>query len=158
MGIYGHEHALYTPNILAMHLPSIPHRSRGEKPLPKEQIEGGIHPICEFDKQCFFGDDELYAHMRERHEECFLCKRNEIRDQYFKNYEALVGLTLISRAWHTKCCSRRNILRMLITLVRTRPVNSASLSFSTPCSTSKRTWWTSMALRCPLVTRKTLDG
>lgn len=73
-----------------MHLPSMAAHRRGEKSLPKEQIEGGVHPICEFDKQCFFGDDELYAHMRERHEECFICKRNEVRDQYFKNYEALV--------------------------------------------------------------------
>ncbi|VDC06537.1 unnamed protein product [Peniophora sp. CBMAI 1063] len=86
--VFSHEHVLYAPNVLAMHMPSIPHR-RGEKPLPKEQIEGGVHPICEFDRTCFFGDDELYAHMRERHEECFICKRNEVRDQYFRNYEAL---------------------------------------------------------------------
>ncbi|KAJ2923047.1 hypothetical protein H1R20_g14047, partial [Candolleomyces eurysporus] len=33
--------------------------------------------------------DEIYPHMRERHEECFICKRNDIRDQYFLNYEQL---------------------------------------------------------------------
>jgi len=45
------------------------------------QIEGGIHPLCEFCRECYFSGDELYAHMREKHEECFLCKRNEVRDQ-----------------------------------------------------------------------------
>ncbi|EEB92934.1 hypothetical protein MPER_08481, partial [Moniliophthora perniciosa FA553] len=34
-------------------------------------------------------DDELYSHMRERHEECFLCKRNGVRDQYFQDYPSL---------------------------------------------------------------------
>ncbi|KAG6852301.1 hypothetical protein C0991_001115 [Blastosporella zonata] len=63
-------------------------RSHG-KAVPKEQIEGGVHPLCEFCRECFFSDDELYAHMRERHEECFICKRNEVRDQYFQNYESL---------------------------------------------------------------------
>jgi len=27
--------------------------------------------------------------MREKHEECFICKRNEVKDQYFRNYDAL---------------------------------------------------------------------
>ncbi|KAI0320714.1 hypothetical protein OF83DRAFT_1169070 [Amylostereum chailletii] len=86
--VFSHEHALYPPHLLSIHLPSMPHRG-SQKPVPKEQIEGGIHPMCDFDRECFFGDDELYAHMRERHEECFVCKRNEVRDQHFKNYEAL---------------------------------------------------------------------
>ena len=47
----------------------------------KESPEGGVHPLCQFCRECFFGDDELYAHMRERHEECFICKRNGVRDQ-----------------------------------------------------------------------------
>ncbi|KDQ50095.1 hypothetical protein JAAARDRAFT_142501 [Jaapia argillacea MUCL 33604] len=85
--VFAHEQSLYPPNLLPAHLPSLPYRSR--KLLPKEQIEGGIHPLCEFCRECFFSDDELYAHMRERHEECFICKRNEVRDQYFQNYDAL---------------------------------------------------------------------
>ncbi|KAH9950224.1 hypothetical protein B0H21DRAFT_562086 [Amylocystis lapponica] len=84
--IFAHEHALYPPNILPLHLPSM-HRSHG--PPRKEQIEGGVHPLCEFCRDCFFGDDELYAHMREKHEECFVCKRAEVKDQYFRNYDAL---------------------------------------------------------------------
>jgi len=54
---------------------------RPSKAALKEQIDGGVHPICAFCRECFFGDDELYVHMRERHEECFVCKRNEVRDQ-----------------------------------------------------------------------------
>ncbi|OAX34326.1 hypothetical protein K503DRAFT_724683 [Rhizopogon vinicolor AM-OR11-026] len=86
--VFTHEHALYPPNILPLHLPSMLHH-RSHKQVPKEPIEGGIHPLCAFCRECFFSDDELYVHMRERHEECFICKRNEIRDQYFQNYEAL---------------------------------------------------------------------
>ncbi|EMD38121.1 hypothetical protein CERSUDRAFT_82356 [Gelatoporia subvermispora B] len=84
--VFAHEHALYPPNILPHHLPSM---LRSQSSKPKEQIEGGVHPLCEFCKECFFGDDELYAHMRERHEDCFICKRNEVRDQYFRDYNAL---------------------------------------------------------------------
>jgi E3 ubiquitin-protein ligase ZNF598 len=76
--VFSHEHALYSSNVLSMHLPSIPHRQ--QKSLPVDQIEGGVHPMCEFDRECFFGDDEIYSHMRERHEECFICKRNDIRN------------------------------------------------------------------------------
>ncbi|KAG5720335.1 LIM domain and RING finger protein, partial [Termitomyces sp. T112] len=86
--VFAHEHALYPPNVLPLHLPSMYHRSYG-KSMPKDQIDGGIHPICEFCRECFFSDDELYSHMRERHEECFICKRNGIKDQYFQNYESL---------------------------------------------------------------------
>ncbi|KAI6098396.1 hypothetical protein EDD16DRAFT_1663186 [Pisolithus croceorrhizus] len=85
--VFTHEHTLYPPNILPFHLPSKLHRAH--KQPPKEPIEGGVHPLCEFCRECFFSDDELYVHMRERHEECFICKRNEIRDQYFRNYESL---------------------------------------------------------------------
>ncbi|KIY46880.1 hypothetical protein FISHEDRAFT_46411 [Fistulina hepatica ATCC 64428] len=86
--VFAHEHALYPPHVLPVHLPSIPHRPY-HRPVQKNKIEGGIHPMCEFCRQCFFGDDELYNHMRENHEECFICKRNDVRDQYFRNYDSL---------------------------------------------------------------------
>ena len=80
--VFSHEHALYPPHLLAAHLPSMPFRGRGGKPPPPpEQIDGGIHPLCEFCRECFFSSDELYPHMRERHEECFVCKRNNVQDQ-----------------------------------------------------------------------------
>ncbi|KAI0306282.1 hypothetical protein B0F90DRAFT_1814209 [Multifurca ochricompacta] len=85
--VFAHEHALYTSPQYFTHLPST--QRRQQKSLSKDQVEGGIHPLCEFCRECFFGDDELYAHMRHTHEECFICKRNEIRDKYFQNYDAL---------------------------------------------------------------------
>ncbi|KAJ7438228.1 hypothetical protein B0H11DRAFT_2358944 [Mycena galericulata] len=91
--VFAHEHALYPPNILPLHLPSMLRPTKGKdrdaKGKDREQIEGGTHPLCEFCRECFFGDDELFAHMREAHEECFVCKRNDVRDQYFLNYAAL---------------------------------------------------------------------
>ncbi|KAI0780465.1 hypothetical protein BD413DRAFT_463543 [Trametes elegans] len=87
--VFAHEHALYEPNQLPLHLPSMARGHRHGHPKNPQQIEGGVHPLCEFCRECFFGDDELYAHMREKHEECFICKRNEVKDQYFRNYEAL---------------------------------------------------------------------
>ncbi|KAJ7138148.1 hypothetical protein C8R44DRAFT_975995 [Mycena epipterygia] len=89
--VFAHEHTLYPPNILPLHLPSMLSHQRSNKStsVNKDQIEGGTHPLCEFCRECFFGDDELFAHMREAHEECFVCKRNDVRDQYFLNYAAL---------------------------------------------------------------------
>lgn len=77
--IFSHEHVLYQSNQLAIHLPSLQkgHRQSGNK----DKIEGGVHPLCEFCRECLFGDDELFKHMREKHEECFICKRNEVKDQ-----------------------------------------------------------------------------
>ncbi|TRM61268.1 hypothetical protein BD626DRAFT_501962 [Schizophyllum amplum] len=86
--VFSHEHVLYPPNVLPMHLPSMYHKM-SQRSVPKEQVEGGIHPMCDFCHECFFSDDELYQHMRQSHEECFVCKRNEIQHQYFKNYESL---------------------------------------------------------------------
>ncbi|KAJ7453217.1 hypothetical protein FB451DRAFT_1145061 [Mycena latifolia] len=92
--VFAHEHALYPPNLLPLHLPSMLSSSRASKPAKgkdkdREQIEGGTHPLCEFCRECYFGDDELFAHMRDAHEECFVCKRAGVRDQYFLNYAAL---------------------------------------------------------------------
>ncbi|KAJ7067617.1 hypothetical protein C8F01DRAFT_1019287 [Mycena amicta] len=92
--VFAHEHTLYPPNIIPLHLPSMlpkarPGPARGKAKDTNEQIEGGVHPLCEFCRECFFGDDEMYRHMRETHEECFICKRNDVRDQYFMDYAAL---------------------------------------------------------------------
>lgn len=78
--VFAHEHILYPPSQLPSHLPSISHRSMSRNQT-QDIVEGGVHPMCEFCRECYFGDDELFAHMRERHEECFICKRDEIRDQ-----------------------------------------------------------------------------
>ena len=77
--VFPHEHALYTSTQLSTHLPSM--QRRQQKSAPKDQVEGGVHPLCEFCRECLFSEDELYTHMRHTHEECFICKRNEIRDK-----------------------------------------------------------------------------
>ncbi|KAF8181214.1 hypothetical protein K438DRAFT_1679968, partial [Mycena galopus ATCC 62051] len=96
--VFAHEHSLYPPNILPLHLPSMLSHQRGSSHRPPAKgknnekngdIDGGTHPLCEFCRECFFGPDELFAHMRETHEECFVCKRADVRDQYFLNYPAL---------------------------------------------------------------------
>ena len=78
--VFAHEHVLYQPSQLSLHLPSIVSRP-SQKSQAHDKVEGGVHPMCEFCRECQFGDDELFAHMRERHEECFLCKRAGSRDQ-----------------------------------------------------------------------------
>ncbi|KZT09676.1 uncharacterized protein LAESUDRAFT_646679 [Laetiporus sulphureus 93-53] len=109
--IFTHEHALYTPAELLIHLPSM-QRGHVHNSGTKQQIEGGVHPLCEFCRECFFGDDELYAHMRERHEECFICKRNEIRDQYFRNYGALEQHFIHAhhRCTHPQCLAQKFVV------------------------------------------------
>ncbi|KAH8117281.1 hypothetical protein DFH11DRAFT_1816255, partial [Phellopilus nigrolimitatus] len=86
--VFAHEHALYTQSQLNLHLP-LPQRSNKSVSKDNDKVENGVHPLCEFCRECLFGDDELFAHMRERHEECFVCKRQGVRDQYFLDYNSL---------------------------------------------------------------------
>ncbi|KAJ3727590.1 hypothetical protein C8R42DRAFT_717035 [Lentinula raphanica] len=92
--VFAHEHVLYTYQQLRVHLPSMDYGGKqrsGKRSINNttNQPEGGIHPLCEFCRECFAGDDDLYSHMRERHEECFICKRDGVRDQYFASYPDL---------------------------------------------------------------------
>jgi len=52
------------------------------------------HGYCEYCKTHHYSDDELFSHMRDRHEQCHICKsRNpdsiEERWKYFKDYPML---------------------------------------------------------------------
>ncbi|KAI8897057.1 hypothetical protein BC833DRAFT_527513 [Globomyces pollinis-pini] len=47
------------------------------------------HPECGFCHVRYYSHDELYDHCREAHEQCFLCMRVGIQNQYYTNYEAL---------------------------------------------------------------------
>jgi hypothetical protein len=83
---FSHEQVLYPPHLLALHDPSRlrrdqkPPRPRTEK--EQEMVKGwdAPHPMCEFCHEAFFSSDELFKHMRERHEECFVCKQLGDRD------------------------------------------------------------------------------
>ncbi|KDQ16304.1 hypothetical protein BOTBODRAFT_31004 [Botryobasidium botryosum FD-172 SS1] len=94
--IFAHEHTLYPPYLLPVHLPSL-RRVPPDGDPPNHQTKGKeksatvdfTHPLCSFCRECFFSNDELYAHLREKHEDCFICKRDGIRDLYFHNYHKL---------------------------------------------------------------------
>ncbi|KAH7107659.1 hypothetical protein BKA62DRAFT_684056 [Auriculariales sp. MPI-PUGE-AT-0066] len=87
--IFAHEHTLYTNAELAIHIPSLRRREKLPAGINPADIEGGVHPICEFCMEPFNSDEELYPHMRDRHEKCFVCERNGDRFVYFRNYEEL---------------------------------------------------------------------
>ncbi|TPX32794.1 hypothetical protein SmJEL517_g04159 [Synchytrium microbalum] len=77
--IFTHEHSLYTQSTLNRHY------STGDPDDPS--FKG--HPTCGFCNMSFYGDDELYTHCREKHEQCFLCQRAGHRNQYYVNWDSL---------------------------------------------------------------------
>ncbi|KAI8914863.1 hypothetical protein DFJ77DRAFT_37610 [Powellomyces hirtus] len=74
--LFTHEHALYTRAMLDRH------NRTGDPDDPS--FKG--HPQCGFCRVNYYGQDELFEHCREKHEQCFLCQRNGVRNQYYKNY------------------------------------------------------------------------
>ncbi|GAW06780.1 c2h2 finger domain-containing protein [Lentinula edodes] len=114
--VFAHEHVLYTYQQLRVHLPSMDYNGRqraGKKSnATLNPPEGGIHPLCEFCRECFFSEDELYAHMRERHEECFVCKREGVRDNYFATYPDLEShfSTAHYACTHPECLQRKFVV------------------------------------------------
>ena len=85
--------------ICAEHKHSFPSELRlySAKQLHNHQTRGNDavgfkgHPLCGFcSGRRFFSDDELYLHMREKHERCHICdKIDPKKPQYFSNYEDL---------------------------------------------------------------------
>ncbi|CED83156.1 Predicted E3 ubiquitin ligase [Phaffia rhodozyma] len=90
--VFAHEQEIYPPALLAHHLPSrVPRRMKPPQLPQGMEITGemGVHPMCEFCHECFFAGDDLLKHLKENHEDCFLCKQAGIRDQYFQTYDKL---------------------------------------------------------------------
>ncbi|KAG2202501.1 hypothetical protein INT47_013117 [Mucor saturninus] len=82
--VFPYEQSLYTSPQLTKH-----HRE-GDKDFNKNDETGFTgHPECAFCKSRFFGDDELFVHCRDMHEQCFVCVRNGKRQEYYANYESL---------------------------------------------------------------------
>ncbi|AMD19866.1 HCL285Cp [Eremothecium sinecaudum] len=77
--VFPYELQIMSPNQLKAH--NISGDKRGFKG----------HPLCGFcSGQRFYSDDELYIHMRERHEKCHICDQiNPSQPQYFRNYDDL---------------------------------------------------------------------
>ncbi|KAF2166414.1 hypothetical protein M409DRAFT_54765 [Zasmidium cellare ATCC 36951] len=84
--VFTHEHELFTHQELRRH-----EKFGDDNPGAVDQSGFKGHPECGFCRQRFYGDDELFAHCRERHERCHLCDRRTggVNPQYFMNYEAL---------------------------------------------------------------------
>ncbi|KAI8368226.1 uncharacterized protein BYT42DRAFT_503824 [Radiomyces spectabilis] len=82
--IFAHEHTLYTAAQLHKHYKS------GDLSFNKDDETGFTgHPECQFCKMSFYGDDELYEHCRDKHEQCHICVRHGIRHEYYMNYDEL---------------------------------------------------------------------
>ncbi|KAL1304858.1 hypothetical protein AAFC00_003782 [Neodothiora populina] len=84
--VFTHEHELFTKEELRKH-----EKYGDDNPGAVDQSGFKGHPECGFCRQRFYGDDELYAHCRDRHERCHICdRRNGGRQpQYYLDYNAL---------------------------------------------------------------------
>ncbi|EXJ61304.1 uncharacterized protein A1O5_11861 [Cladophialophora psammophila CBS 110553] len=84
--VFTHEHDLFTFGELRKH-----EKFGDDNPGAVDQSGFKGHPECGFCKQRFYGDDELYAHCRDKHERCHICDRqNDGRNpQYYLNYQEL---------------------------------------------------------------------
>ena len=84
--MFTHEHSLFTNAELRKH-------ERYGDDVPGSVNQSGFkgHPECGFCHERFYGDDELYAHCRDRHERCFICDRRSgsRQQQYYVDYNAL---------------------------------------------------------------------
>ncbi|KHJ36179.1 putative c2h2 finger domain [Erysiphe necator] len=84
--IFPHEHDLFTDAELSKHM------KKGDKsPASGNQTGFKGHPLCIFCGNRFYGDDELFKHLREKHERCFVCDlaNPDMPPSYYVNYEAL---------------------------------------------------------------------
>lgn len=59
-------------------------------PLAEAGFKG--HPSCGFCRKPFYGDNELFNHMQQSHEQCFLCRRaRPDKYVYYRDYAELEG-------------------------------------------------------------------
>ncbi|KAL6504966.1 hypothetical protein OROGR_024783 [Orobanche gracilis] len=81
------EQNLYTRSQLTQHT------NTGDSEVDGTESErGGFtgHPMCEFCRSPFYGDNELYTHMSTEHYTCHLCQRqNPGQYEYYKEYDDL---------------------------------------------------------------------
>ncbi|EAW08515.1 E3 ubiquitin-protein ligase HEL2 [Aspergillus clavatus NRRL 1] len=84
--VFTHEHELFTMAELRKH-----EKYGDDVPGALDQSGFKGHPECGFCHKRFYGDDELYAHCRDRHERCHICDRRSVnrQQQYYIDYNAL---------------------------------------------------------------------
>ena len=78
------EHKLYSEEELEKHLNGT--KSKQDRPFGEDEGFKG-HPWCLFCQEPFFGENELYRHMRTEHYQCHICE--EDNHQYWKDYDEL---------------------------------------------------------------------
>ncbi|KAG0186272.1 hypothetical protein DFQ28_008084 [Apophysomyces sp. BC1034] len=81
--VFSHEHTLYTVDQLDKH-----HRE-GTKAVKQDEAGFLGHPECQFCRMRFYGDDELFEHCRDKHEQCHICVRQGVRHEYYADYNRL---------------------------------------------------------------------
>ncbi|GMY17132.1 E3 ubiquitin-protein ligase HEL2-like [Fagus crenata] len=81
------EQKLYSRAQLKQHI------STGDSEVDGSESErGGFmgHPMCEFCRSPFYGENELYSHMSTEHYTCHICQRQHPGHyEYYKNYDDL---------------------------------------------------------------------
>ncbi|XP_020575748.1 LOW QUALITY PROTEIN: zinc finger protein 598-like [Phalaenopsis equestris] len=85
--IFISEQKLYSRSQLRQHI-----STGGSEVDGSESERGGFtgHPMCEFCKNPFYGDTELYMHMSREHFTCHICQRQHPGQyDYYRNYEDL---------------------------------------------------------------------
>nr|XP_011462081.1 PREDICTED: LOW QUALITY PROTEIN: E3 ubiquitin-protein ligase hel2-like [Fragaria vesca subsp. vesca] len=68
------------------------HTSSGDSVVDGNESErGGFkgHPMCEFCKTGFYGENELFSHMSTEHYKCHLCRNVGEQYEYYRNYNDL---------------------------------------------------------------------
>jgi hypothetical protein len=80
------EQEVYSKSDLQRHM----HQGDLIGPLAESGFKG--HPSCRFCRRQFYGESELFFHMQQRHEQCFICKRaNPDKYVYYRDYAELEG-------------------------------------------------------------------
>lgn len=84
--VFTHEHELFTYPELRKH-----QKFGDDNPGAVDQSGFKGHPECGFCRERFYGEDELYAHCREKHERCHICDRRSQggKPVYYRNYDEL---------------------------------------------------------------------
>jgi hypothetical protein len=76
-GVFPSEQKIYSQEAYDRHLKS-------------PDTEGGEgHPNCEFCRVRYYDKNAIFQHLKKEHETCFICVREGIQYQYFKNYFSL---------------------------------------------------------------------
>ncbi|KAJ4782684.1 zinc ion binding/nucleic acid binding protein [Rhynchospora pubera] len=81
------EQKLYTRTQLQQHIKTGDSEVDGTE---EERSGFSGHPMCEFCKSPFYGDNELYMHMSTEHYTCHICQRQHPGQyDYYRNYDDL---------------------------------------------------------------------